>query len=503
MKISKATVSIVSVFLLLAVLSYIPLFYKLGSHAINEWDEAFYAINSVETTLNNNFIVLTENDSVSTYNTKPPLVIWLQSAFMRMFGINELSVRLPSALAAFVIMTALYFFSIKVFNSKIMGISAALVFLTSDGFIAPHVSRTGDLDAMVSMWIVLYTLTFITFLLTKEKIRNRSYYLIAFLVIMAFLSKSIAGFLPLPGLAICALLSEKRNEIFRNRHLYFSSAIVILFCVAFYVIRESLAGGFIQMVWDSEIMRFSQDITPWHAHPVYFYVETLAKIFLPYLYIMPAAIFIGLINPDKKIKSATLYLTVCSFSYLLLISYPTDKFINYLAPLYPLFSLLIGILFYSAYRYFKKFVSSKKFIPEIIFFVLMTALFYQPYIHIYNKVEEFSRHYVDYYAESHFAKKINSKEKHFNYKVFYKPSMVINEFQLNFYRKAYAYNEGMHIDVCDTISQIKINDTIMVCQGDKKDALNKYYSTEIIDQCDNCLLVVVKTKKSDSGNAIK
>ena len=182
-KMTKRKLATHSVFILLILLSYIPLFHKLGSPSINDWDEAFYATNSVEMTLNNNFIVMTENDSTSTFNTKPPLVIWLQSAFMRIFNINELSVRLPSALAALVITIALYFFSIKLFNSKLMGFTAAMVFLTSDGFIEFHVERTGDLDAMVSMWIILYSLIFIKFLLDENTNQRGIYFLMSFFLV--------------------------------------------------------------------------------------------------------------------------------------------------------------------------------------------------------------------------------------------------------------------------------------------------------------------------------
>lgn len=74
--------------------------------------------------------------------------------------------------------------------------------------------------------------------------------------------------------------------------------------------------------------------------------------------------------------------------------------------------------------------------------------------------------------------------------------MLINSFQLNFYRKAYKKNEGIRIDVYDSISQIKINDTVMVCQADKKDSLNKYFETEMIDHWNKCVLVIIKNHKN-------
>jgi len=40
----------------------------------------------------------------------------------------------------------------------------------------------------------------------------------------------------------------------------------------------------------------------------------------------------------------------------------------------------------------------------------------------------------------------------------------------------------------------------MVCQPDKIDTLNKYFESEIIDQWDKCMLVVIKDKKIINDN---
>ena len=49
----------------------------------------------------------------------------------------------------------------------------------------------------------------------------------------------------------------------------------------------------------------------------------------------------------------------------------------------------------------------------------------------------------------------------------------------------------MKIGVCDTISDIHVNDTIMVCQPDKIYRLNKYFNIETLNTSDSCSMVIV------------
>src|SRR6185436_1404047 len=403
--------------------------------------------------------------------------------------------------ATFVIVIALFFFGTGFFGSITAGFTASMIFLTADGFITAHVARTGDLDAMVSMWIVLYCFIYIKFLSGHAVEYSRIFYLTGFLVTMAFLSKSIAGFMPLPGIVICTLLSGKRKKILSNQHLYYSAIGTVTVCVSFYLLREYLSPGYLKMVWNSEILRFNNNITPWHAHPPLWFVNRfIDETFLPYIYILPAAILAGLTYPDKKVKSVTLYLTICCISYLFLISFPEDKLGWYDAPLYPFFSLLIGILFFIVYQYLLKLLKGKKIAVRIIIFCMMIALFYKPYRYIYNKVEKYSNQYNLGDPEADYAKKIYAEGFNFNYKIFYTQPAGNNSLQLYFYKKAYEYNKNIAIDICDSISQFKINDTIMVCQLSKKNELSKQYGFNVINQWNNCLLIIINKVKNPSSS---
>ena len=193
----------------------------------------------------------------------------------------------------------------------------------------------------------------------------------------------------------------------------------------------------------------------------------------------------------KKIRLATLYILICCLSYLFLISYPDDKLSWYDAPLYPLLALLIGILFYVVYYYLKKLLKTNELPAQISIVCISMVLFYKPAIQICNKVQQYGTQNNNGDPESNYAKKLYTQGFTFDYKIFYTQPVGNNIFQLYFYRTAYHYNKGINIIMYDSIPQLKINDTVMVCQADKKELLNKFYDYKIINNWNNCMLVVI------------
>ena len=100
-------------YMALAVLLAIPIFWHLDTLPIRVWDEARLAINAYEMLNNGDLIVTHFNGKPDMWNTKPPLLIWIQALFMKILGVNELSVRMPSTIAAFLTCIVLFIFSKK------------------------------------------------------------------------------------------------------------------------------------------------------------------------------------------------------------------------------------------------------------------------------------------------------------------------------------------------------------------------------------------------------
>ena len=95
--------------------------------------------------------------------TKPPLMIWLQCTGMHLFGVNELAVRLPSALAGFFTCLMLVIFAIKWKKDSFFGIIAVMVLITSEGYIGFHSTRTGDYDSLLALFMAFYSLAFFSY----------------------------------------------------------------------------------------------------------------------------------------------------------------------------------------------------------------------------------------------------------------------------------------------------------------------------------------------------
>ncbi|MDE6112359.1 MAG: glycosyltransferase family 39 protein, partial [Bacteroidales bacterium] len=99
------------VFILIGLAVAVPLiFFHLGRLPLRVWDEARLAINGYEMMQNHRFFVTTYEGAPDLWNTKPPLLIWLQVLSMRCFGINEVAFRLPSALAVLLTCGLFYIF---------------------------------------------------------------------------------------------------------------------------------------------------------------------------------------------------------------------------------------------------------------------------------------------------------------------------------------------------------------------------------------------------------
>ena len=150
--------------ILLLIIMAIPLFYKLGNDPIRMWDESRLSINAYEMHTEGNWIVTRYGGKPDMWNTKPPVMIWLQAVSMKLFGANELAVRLPSALAGIITMLMLMVFAGGYFNKKVLFIIAAFILITSPGYVGHHVTRTGDYDALLVLFTTLFNLCFFIFL---------------------------------------------------------------------------------------------------------------------------------------------------------------------------------------------------------------------------------------------------------------------------------------------------------------------------------------------------
>ena len=132
--------SVTTIALLFTLAIAIPTLYEIDEVAIYNWDEGRNALNAYEMYHNGNYIVRTIHGQPETYETKPPLLIWLQVLGFSIFGFNEWAIRFPSILAVFGTVLLFIYFSKKVLHSWQIGVFSSLALVSAGGYMRFHVA---------------------------------------------------------------------------------------------------------------------------------------------------------------------------------------------------------------------------------------------------------------------------------------------------------------------------------------------------------------------------
>ncbi|GGG29093.1 hypothetical protein GCM10011378_02200 [Hymenobacter glacieicola] len=305
------------------------------------WDESRVAVNAAEMALNHNWLVAHFEGQPDLWNTKPPLLLWLQVLCIKLFGFNEVAIRLPTIGAVLVTVSALYWFSAKVLRTAAAGLFAVLVLLTTAGYFRVHVAWSGDYDGLLVCWQLLLLVFYFQYL---EKARSRDWWLFTGALLGAILTKGVAGLLGLPGLLLYTLWQGRLGFMLLNRKLYISVALLLLLVGGYYLGHEISTPGYWQAVRENELGgRFStalNDLTgPWNYYLVYLKIRD----FVPWLYWLAPALVLAWWQPNQVQRRAVGLLVIFSACWLLLISCSATKLAWYAAPIYPPLALLTGL----------------------------------------------------------------------------------------------------------------------------------------------------------------
>jgi len=327
---------------LLLVLAFFSIFFRLGGAPMQRWDEARLALNAAELLENKQWLVTTYHNQPDLWNTKPPLMIWLQALSMRALGYSELAVRLPAALAALATVLLVFFASSRPTRIPLVGWLAAVILLSSPGFVTLHVARTGDYDALLVLWTTLGLLAFYHYFTTESK---RALWLTGAAFTLAVLTKGVAGLLGLPALAIAAASSGQLRPLLRQRSFWLVMACSTLAVGSYYVARELAAPGYLQAVWENELGgRALHDLEAHHESLVWYWNLVAEKKFSCWLALAVVGLLLSLRQPKSTPEHRLALLAgLWSAWYLVLLSVIQTKLTWYDAPIYPALSLIAAL----------------------------------------------------------------------------------------------------------------------------------------------------------------
>lgn len=314
-------------------------------------DEARNAINAIEMYIRGYSLITTFNFHPDLWNTKPPLLIWLMSASMSMFGPSEWAIRLPSALAALGMLCTTMFFVRRITGSLRVAMVAAFVMVLSPGFFGEHGARTADFDAPLAFFV---TAGLQLMFLAVHRARPGMRWMVAIggLIAAGALTKSIAAFIPVAGLLVylVAVGRLKRVLLLWPRYAV-AGAVAVAPLLIFYALREAAAPGYLSAVTHNDIFgRFSEElIRP--TSPFYYVRELFFGWFVagPFLVAAPLA----LASCTGRTKLLFLYATSIAGTSLVVYSAASNRAVQYALPMFPWLAIMAALTL----RYLAQFVA--------------------------------------------------------------------------------------------------------------------------------------------------
>jgi 4-amino-4-deoxy-L-arabinose transferase-like glycosyltransferase len=144
-------------------------------------------------------------------------MIWLQAGAIKLFGYSVTAVRVPSFLAALATVGLLFGFATSSLRNWRGGVLACAVLITSGGYVQWHVARSGDYDALL---ILFQTAQLMLFFNYAEHRKPRHWWAFVIAVILAVMTKGVAGLVPLPAIAAYATGTKMLRPLLTSGRFY-------------------------------------------------------------------------------------------------------------------------------------------------------------------------------------------------------------------------------------------------------------------------------------------
>ncbi len=284
-------------------------------------------------------LVTTYNFSPDLWNTKPPLLIWLMTASMGLFGPSEWALRLPSALAALGTVTVVMIFSWRLTHSAAVSVLACVLLIASRGFYGRHGAATGDYDALLTFFTTSY-LSLLFFALHRRAPSPRRVIAAAGLIAAATLTKGIAGLIPGVGVVAYLLLVRRWTRPFRSPWYLAGAGIVLSAAAAFFVMREIADPGYLRMLLQNDVTGRYTNTVGAHQHPFWHYVRLLVTSTFsagPLIAVLP----FGWAVSRGRVRLGIAFASCIAAALILVYSLSATKLPWYVLPAYPF--LAIGL----------------------------------------------------------------------------------------------------------------------------------------------------------------
>jgi 4-amino-4-deoxy-L-arabinose transferase-like glycosyltransferase len=306
------------------------------------WDESRLAANAIEMAQRGDWVVTTYLQVPDHWNTKPPLMIWAMAVLLRTGADPMLAIRLPALAATLGTVALVWIACRRIARDRWAGLIAGVLLVASPIFMGNHAGRTGDYDAVLCLLNLGFVLASGLYIDAEGPKPKLWVFAAAGLLVLAVLTKGVAGGLAVPGLAAYALIRQRLPALLADRWLWLSLAAGVLVVGGWFGLREQLDPGYLAAVWQNDIGGRMISTLEDHRSGRTFYVRLLLREF------QPAVLFMLLLlvmpkDPDPARRRLCLLTSLAALSWLMLISISQTKLSWYVMPMQPLAAIAVGV----------------------------------------------------------------------------------------------------------------------------------------------------------------
>ncbi len=345
----------------------------LGSYPLINPDEGRYSDIARHMLESGNYVTPMFNGI--PFLDKPVLFYWIQSFFLRLFGLNEWALRLwPITIATFGCVFT-YITGRKLFNRRTGWLASIILTTSLFYFMMAHIA---DLDLTVAVFIASALFSFIIAVESADK-KQRYYYWLAYSFAgLAILTKGLIGIvIPMMVIGLWILCLNRWKTLLKMRLI---SGIIIIAAINlpwFLLVQYHNPDFFHYFFYNQQIHRYlTQHFNSRHGY--WFYPFILVVGTLPWSICFLAGFFrkckITWKNRQKYQKHCFLLLWIISVS--VFFSIPISKTMGYILPVFPAAALITASYLDTCFRDRKQAIARCWIITSVLLAIMGTALFF-------------------------------------------------------------------------------------------------------------------------------
>ncbi len=316
---------------------------------------------------------------------KPPLLHWLSSGLMEIFGVHIWVLRLVPVGAAITILISMFWFLKKYVNENTAQISV-LVLATSLLFYGS--SQYINHDLLVACWISVAIFSFADFILSRN---YKSLFLGYAACGLGFLSKGLIGIL-IPGMILLPwilVIGAWRNI----PALLNPFAILLLLAIVLpwpLLVEHRYPGFFHYFFVEQQFNRFSSAEFN-NKQPWMFYLVCLFVSFFPWLLLSKFKV-ISSNHKDLLGRPIFVLMIIWTTSCIIFFSIPPSKLAGYILPATAPLAILIAATINQINSGYKL-AAVQRWGAIVFLAVFAIFLLIAPFIHVYSKTQSQSAHF--------------------------------------------------------------------------------------------------------------